>query len=180
MKKMKPIEEWFLWRVCEKLMRYILIFSSAVLIVVVGAAVFARYCMDGDFFGSDEIITLFAMWVYWLGGAYGSYEASHISADLTNLFVKSEKVKKVLQIIVNALTTCIAGVLAYWSVVYYAVWNIQTGATTPGLGIPLLASNSAITVSLCLMFLYSLYHLVRVFIPRADSAAQIAGKGETA
>lgn len=173
MKNTKSIEEFFLWKLIEKLMKYILVVTSLILIIVVGATVFIRYVLGKDFFGSDEIITLFAMWLYWLGGAYGSYEASHINADVTNLVIKNDYAKKVIEIIVNAFTTAIAGVLMYWSVVYYLAWNIKSGTATPGLHIPMLASNIAITISFCLMFLYSLYHLIRLFVPKVNSEAEI-------
>jgi len=178
MKKVKPIEEWLIWKLCEKAMKWILIIASVVLICVVGATVFIRYCLSGDFFGSDEIITLFAMWLYWLGGAYGSYEGSHITADLTNLFIKNEKALHGVHIFVNAMNVIITGIFSYWAIFNYALWNISSGKVTSGLSIPFVWSDIAITVSFVLMFIYSVYHLVRLFIPRADAEVVVAEGGE--
>ena len=45
-------------------------------------SVVLRYCFKQNFYGSDEVIMLFAFWLYFMGAVYGSYENSHIKADL--------------------------------------------------------------------------------------------------
>jgi len=168
MKTIMPIENSRIWRGVASFMRVALVICGACLIILVGMSVFLRYILHTSFVGTDDLIVLFAIWLYWLGGAYGSYEGSHISADLTNVFIKNEKLKSRINIVVKLITALIAGVFAYWSIAKYAIWNIQAGTTTTGLRIPYLTSNIALTICLCLMFMYAIYHFVRAVVPEKD------------
>ena len=165
----RPIEDTLLWKGIEKLLSFALISCGALLVVVIGVSVFMRYVMKSVFFGADEILTLLAIWLYWLGGAYASYEDSHISADMTNLFIKNDKTRRIFNLAVRAVTLFTSAVFAYWSVKYYAIRNIRVGTLTTGLRIPHLASKAALTVGLCLMFLYTLYHFIRGLRPRGGA-----------
>ena len=162
---MKPIEQTFIWNFMEKLMRWILIVCGILLIIVIAAAVFMRYVMQSTLFGNEEILALLAIWVYWIGGAYGSYEDSHISADMTNLLIHNAKVRKYYQGFVRGLTVVISGVFAYWAVFIYGANIITAGTRTTGLRIPMVTSRIALTVSFTLMFLYAIYHFVRFIHP---------------
>jgi TRAP-type C4-dicarboxylate transport system permease small subunit len=162
----KPIEDWIIWKATLRIERGVLALASISAVVCVCASVFMRYILKMDFFGLEEVITLLAMWIYWIGGVYGSYENSHITADISNIFIKTDSAKFRLNVVTGLLTVLISGVFAYWSVAYYAIWNIKAGTKTIGLHIPYLASNMAITVGFIMMFLYSLYHLIRLFLPR--------------
>ena len=175
---LKPIEDTFIWRLLEIIMRVILIVTSILLVIIIGISVYMRYVMDSVFFGSDELLALLAIWLYWVGGAYGSYEHSHISADMTGLFIKNEKVLNIVRTVVKGVTVVITGVFAYWSIFEYFVNNITSSAVTTALRIPYWCSRSALTVGLVLMFLYSVYHFVRALHPRKDGGE--TEKGEAA
>jgi len=157
---MKRIEDTFVWRGAEKGMSFIMIVASFALIAIVGATVFIRYCLSSDFFGSDELITLFAMWLYWVGAAYGSFEESHISADMSDLVIKSQKGRETLKFIVRLIVMLVTAVLAYWGVFEYGAWNISSGTTTSGLCMPLIWCTGIISVSYVLMFIFAIYHFV--------------------
>ena len=49
---------------------------------IVFVGVFMRYVLKSNFFGQEEILCVIAMWLYWVGGIYGSYEDSHIRGDM--------------------------------------------------------------------------------------------------
>ena len=86
---MKPIEKTFIWKLMEALMRWLLMISGVLLIVVITISVFMRYVLKSALFGSEEILALLAIWLYWIGGAYGSYEDSHIYADKTGKMIRN-------------------------------------------------------------------------------------------
>ena len=109
---MKPIEQTRIWKFMEKMMKWILILCGAFLVIVIAIAVFMRYIMHSTLFGSEEILALLAIWLYWIGGAYGSYEDSHISADMTNLLLRNERVRHVYQGFIRGLTMVISGIFA--------------------------------------------------------------------
>ena len=72
MKNRKPIEEMGFWKFIVAIEEYILVITSFVAACIVAIGVFTRYVLGIDFFGQEEIITLIAMWLYWIGGVYGS------------------------------------------------------------------------------------------------------------
>lgn len=178
MKNIKPIEEFLIWKASVHIQRAILAFASMAAVICVCGTTIARYVFHRDLFGIEEVITLLAMWIYWIGAVYGSYEKSHITADMLSVLIKTEKGKYRLDLVVNLLTVAISGIFAYWSVADYLIWNIQSKTATTGLHIPYLASNIAITISFIMMFLYFLYHLIRFFIPRKLN--ETTGFGEEA
>lgn len=168
MKKIKPIEDWIVWRYMVKCQRFILIVTSIIIVLTITAGVLMRYILKTDLFGIEEIMTLIAMWLYWVGGSYGSYEDSHIKADLCASLIKTERGFKILNIIIHAITVGVLCVLTKWGV-EFAIWNIKSGGKTPGWGIPTIASQIPITISFIMMLFYSIYHLIRTIIPRVDT-----------
>lgn len=175
---MKPIEETMIWKVLHKSMSAVLMLCSVLLVTVIGLSVFMRFVLGSNLYGSNEILALLAIWLYWIGGGYGSYEDSHISADMTNLMIKSENVKHIVKVIVRAITAVISCVFAYWSIVEFAIPNIASNTYTTGLRIPYIASKISLTVGLCLMAIYSIYHLVREVVPyKNSSVVETEGEG---
>jgi TRAP-type C4-dicarboxylate transport system permease small subunit len=175
-----PIEKTVLWKGLASIMRIILIVCGVCLIILVGMSVFLRYILDTTFVGTDDLIVLFSIWLYWMGGAYGRYEDSHISADLKSVLLKNEKARIIADFVVRLVTTIIAAIFAYWSITEFALWNIQAGTVTTGLRIPLLASNIVLTISFCLMFLYSIFYLLRSIIPLRNGKVTTIDEGGAA
>ncbi|GAB1475668.1 hypothetical protein MASR2M70_05000 [Bacillota bacterium] len=173
------IEKTILWKGMANIMKIILIICGVCLIILVGMSVFLRYVLNTTFVGTDDLIVLFSIWLYWMGGAYGSYEDSHISADLKSVILKSKRAREISEFVVRLVTTFIAAVFAYWSITEFALWNLQAGTTTTGLRIPLLTSNIVLTISFCLMFLYSVFYLVRAAISLKNGEAVTIEEGGT-
>lgn len=162
------LEKTIIWKAVERIMTAILVVASALLVIIMGISVFMRYVLNSTLFGSEELLALLAIWLYWIGGAYGSYEDSHISADMTNLFIRNVKVRNIYKTIMSGVTTVISAIFAYWSIVEYGIQNIQAGTVTTALRMPQVYGKMAITVGLCLMFIYSLYHFIRNIIPMKE------------
>ena len=78
---MNEKKEAAIFRILEKVMTVIMIGSSIILTIMIGVSVYIRYVLHDSFRGNEELITLFAMWLYWIGAAYGSYEDTHITAS---------------------------------------------------------------------------------------------------
>lgn len=161
MKKAIPcLENSILWKALTQIMSIILIVCGGCLVLLVGVNVFLRYVLKTSYAGIDDVLLLLSIWLYWIGGAYGSYEDSHISGNLTNLIIKNQRTRQYVNIVVRLITTIVSGVFAYWSIFEYALWNIQAGTVTTGIRLPHIVINIALTIGICLMFLYSLYHLL--------------------
>ncbi len=145
-----------------KAMRFVMIVCSATTTGCILAAVFIRYVLKGNFYGSDEIILIFAFWLYFIGAAYGSYENSHIKADLLNMYIKNMHYKDMVNLAAQTLTTAVNGVLLFWAF-EFMLWAIEKNPLTTALKIPILIPRAAIFVGLSLMLFYHAYYLFTNF-----------------
>lgn len=89
-KKLEEFQKSKLWNGFYAANGYFISFCGIALTCVIFAAVVMRYCFKLDFFGSEEIILLFAWWMYFLGGIGGSQEDSQIKADMVEVFAPTD------------------------------------------------------------------------------------------
>ena len=164
-KRRKCFENFILWRALVGTERFLLWTSSVIIILVITIAVIMRYVFNSDFFGSEEILKLFAVWMYFIGGSYGSYENSHITADILSVFVKSPKVMRMINIFIATLSLVISLFFIDWAFQYWEQVQLL-GGTTSGLKIPLPIYKFAPVAAYILMAVFGLYHLVNLVIKR--------------
>lgn len=172
----KPVENFFPWRLLLGLERFILVTVSVLAVASVVATVVMRYVLKTDLYGVEEIIILLAMWLYFIGGAYGGYEGSHITADVLSGYLKSGKTKKTLRLIVAVISVLCSLVLAKWGLDYLS-FSLRINAKTVSLHLPLFLSQLPIGLCFILSFIYSLYHLVNVILDRTPRIIPRAGGG---
>ncbi|WP_130862995.1 TRAP transporter small permease [Bacilliculturomica massiliensis] len=174
---MKRIEDFFLWRLLLKLERAILVICSVAAIGTVVVSVVLRYVFKSDLYGIEEIITVIAMWLYFLGGVYGSYENSHIRADILSVYVKSEKKMRIVRILSLAVSAGASLMLAKWGLDYLR-WSIAIGGETVSLHIPMILSRIPLTICFVFMAVYSIYHLILALLGR-EPAIETSGGEKT-
>lgn len=123
-------------------------------------SVILRYVFKGNFYGSDEVIMLFAFWLYFMGAAYGSFEDSHIKADLLSVYLKDMHIKDLFTIISEFLTVIVNTIVLSWATRFFfseiAKWGLSTS-----LKIPLIIPKSSIFFGFLLMEFYHVYYLQR-------------------
>jgi TRAP-type C4-dicarboxylate transport system permease small subunit len=68
-----------------------IIIAGCVVVVLIFIEVMLRYVFGSPLFGVEELVTLIAMWLYFLGASYGAYERSHIKAELVHLWFKTPR-----------------------------------------------------------------------------------------
>jgi TRAP-type C4-dicarboxylate transport system permease small subunit len=146
------------WVILEKSMRAVLVICSTVSTGCILYAVLLRYVLNSNFYGSDEIILLFAFWLYFIGAAYGSYENSHIKADLLNMYVKNMRYKDGLNLIAQAVTVLVNCILLVWAFESF-LWALEKMPLTTSLKIPIVIPKSAIFFGLLLMAFYHIFYL---------------------
>ena len=174
MKKLKPIEETLVWKAFAKTERFILIVTSLLAAGCVFVGVIMRYVLHKDFFGQEEVVTVIAMWLYWIGGVYGSYEHSHIGADILSTLLPNKDVVHILDIVCNVLSIVVLVFFTLWSL-DYVQWAIDQGAKSMGLKIPLIFSQLPLFVGFFMMLLYEIYQLIRLFKPYNPTAGLEGG-----
>ena len=77
---------------------------SVLLTLIICVATMLRYCFEIDLFGYEEWIKVFAVWLYFMGAAYGAFEGTHISADLVQSYMKPGILRRMLLIVRHIIT----------------------------------------------------------------------------
>ena len=147
-----------LWKLLLRIQEIILVICCIVCCMIFVVEVLMRYVLVKDFLGYDEIVILFAMWMYFIGGSYCMYQKEHISADMIGLILKGRKLE-CSRVIVSWITLAIAVILAFWGVAYF-IYASQREAVGTVWRMPLLWGQSALTIGYVLMAFYSLMYAV--------------------
>jgi TRAP-type C4-dicarboxylate transport system permease small subunit len=161
---MKSIEKTLFWKLLNGLQRTVLGISSICIMMIVVTNVFARYVLNIGIFGIEEMIVIIAMWMYWIGGIVATAENQHIKGDMLDMFIKSKKKKKIINIVAHLLTIFALALFAWW-VIEWTQMNLMLGQRTPGLRWLMIWSQIPLTISFIMMFLYSIYHFIRTIFP---------------
>ncbi len=143
---------------CQKV---ILVFCSLLLAFVFFAVVILRYIFHADLFAYEEWVLVAAFWLYFIGGAQGSFENTHIKADFINAWIKNVKVKWAIGNFVIFLELLVGIVLSYWGylMVLEDVSKFPNWPATVAWKIPFVLPKLGIFVGLVLMAFYTALHL---------------------
>lgn len=161
MKIIATIENSIVFRALLKVEVAVLIITSVLAAAFVFAGVFLRYVLKSNFFGQEEILTVVAMWLYWVGGIYGTYENSHIKGDLLSSAFKSPKAKKIIELVILVVSFVVILVFCVWGCQYMA-FNLTFKSVTTGLKIPMYLSQFPLLIGFIMMELYTVFHIFRV------------------
>ena len=157
---MTKIEDTRIWNLVLKLERFVIVLTGWLVTVLIVLGVVLRYLLNADLFGIEEILIILAFWLYFMGSAYGSYEGSHIRADIYKVFLKNPKAVKLINLLTLSISSFTSAVFTIWGF-KYVLWGLQKGAKSPGWRIPQVIPQSSIFFGFLLMTVYFSVHLVR-------------------
>jgi len=110
-------------------------FSTTVLLtLVICAAAFFRYILNGDLTGYEEWVKIFAFWLYFSAAAIGAYNRTHVSADLVHDYVPNGRLRDVL-VFLKDLITVIVCLLFTWYGYEFFIFG-YAGPLGTGIAIP--------------------------------------------
>lgn len=155
---MNTLENTKFWLWLEKLLKFGLIVSGVMVTLIVFAATVTR-AISVDFRGYEEFLVAFAFWLYMFGAAYGSFEGSHITADILSLIIKDSILKDVLDILKHTLTFVLGLMFLTWAF-ELVQWTILMGTKTPNWRIPMTIHQSSMLFGLAVA---TFYHAVRLY-----------------
>ena len=147
------------WNILQNIIKVVMIVGSVVSTACMCYSVILRYVFKQNFYGSDEVIMLFAFWLYFMGAVYGSYEDSHIKADLLNVYIKNLRIKDALALVAQALTILVNTIVLVWAYRYFLMEINKWGLST-ALKIPLVIPKSAVFFGFALMEFYHVYYFI--------------------
>ena len=153
------IQQSILWVWLLKVQRFIMVLSTVSVVLMLGIVVVARYLLHVNVLGYDEIILVGAFWMYFIGGAYATWEESHIRADILNVFLSAKN--NLIIGIVAKIFQVLLGIPLVYLAYEMLVFDVQAKPTTVDWNIPLLIPQSAIFFGYILMTFYSFVYLMR-------------------
>lgn len=162
---MNRLEKTLFWRVLEKFLKFGLIVTASLVTLITFAAVITR-SFSINFHGYEEILIICAFWLYMLGSAYGSFENSHITADIIVVMMPESKWKSLIAIIRNTLTLVLGFIFLLWALNLFQ-WTIVMQNKTPVWRIPVTVAQSSLMFGLSISTFYNLVYLydeIKAFI----------------
>jgi TRAP-type C4-dicarboxylate transport system permease small subunit len=145
----------------------ICVVCSLLLALVISAAAFTRYVIGGDLYGFEEWVKLFAFWLYFMGGAYGAYNDTHVSADIIDSYMKEGTFKRFVVVLRNFITTAISVLFTWYGYEFFMfgfMGPLGTRVAIPRTtvwSIPLWTSYLAVFLGLIFMTFYFGMRLLR-------------------
>lgn len=155
---MNKLENTLFWRVLPRILRFGLILTAIMVTVITFGSVVMRE-LNFNFLGYEEILIIFAFWLYMIGAAYGSYEKSHITADIIVIMMPESFAKSLINILRNALTVVLGIIFLLWALQLVG-WTVEMQTKTPVWRIPVTVAQSSILFGLTVA---SFYHLVYLY-----------------
>ena len=151
-----------------------MVFSSIAIILTIVIFFFCRYFLNINFAGSDELLVILALWLYYIGGLYGNYEDSQIRADVLSIFIHKDAIIYILNIIVKVISLATSIYLAVWAY-QYLQFCLKLGGVTPVYKLPMLCSRLALVVGYIVPPIYNVYHFILAIISKGPENSVIGG-----
>ena len=155
----QKVENFFLWKWLLGIERTVMLACSVLVVLTIVAGVVCRYILHLNFTISDELLTIMALWLYFIGGVEGgNYLDNHIKADVMSVFVTSKTANRIINVIVKLISLVVSIFLAIWAYKYLQLC-IMLGGKTLVLKLPMMCSRLALVVGYMLPVIYNLYHM---------------------
>ena len=107
-----------IWGVLSSVQRVALVVTGVGVTGIIAAACILRF-FKINFIGFEEILIIVAFWLYMLGCANGAFEKSHITANVVELFLKHEGVKRKFLAVRDVLTAALCAVMFVWALILF-------------------------------------------------------------
>ena len=147
------------WKGLLSFQKGFIIIAGCIVAVLIFIEVMLRYVFGSPLFGVEEMVTLIAMWLYFLGASYGAYERSHIKAELVHLWFKTPRSLALVKSLASFITLVLSLIMVSWSYPYF-IWGIKEGETSQALLLPMVLSQSAVFFGAILMSIYFMAEFV--------------------
>lgn len=139
--------------------RGVLFFLMVLLTTAMLAEVVTRYFFGHSLFGMEQFVGYTAVWVYFIGAAYGSYERSHVKAEFIGMAIKSKRILMIGRSASAVVATFVSCVLAKWSL-DFCLGSIRVHEASPTHNVPMVYFQSALLVGAILMVGYFLWEAI--------------------
>lgn len=140
-------------------MRTIIILVTVMATCTMFLQVVARYVFEISISGLDELTGHTAVWLYLMGAAYGTFDRSHIKAEMMHLVIKNPRVLSGIRALSTAVAVVVACYMMVWSFGYIK-WSIMKHEITPTLQIPTVIFQMSILLGAIFMVIYFIVEFI--------------------
>ena len=144
-----------------KIQNFVIVTASIIMFLTFGFVVVGRYGFNADLFAYEEWLLVICFWMFFMASAMGTYDKSHVTADLLGFMMTDVKKLWLRSVIVEIIELFVTLCIVYWSylmlsdeIAYYPNWQ-----TTIALKIPFFVPRFGIFLGFVLMAVYSALHL---------------------
>jgi TRAP-type C4-dicarboxylate transport system permease small subunit len=148
-------------RALVRIKTIIVVVALPILPITFFLVVLFRYVLESDLFAYEEWLLPICFWLYFLGGALGTYDDVHINADLLGAVSDNPKFLWLRKIGITAIELIIVLFVVHWAylmladeIAAYPHWK-----TTIALKIPFFIPRLGIFVGFLFMAFYSVLFL---------------------
>lgn len=123
--------------------------------ITIVAGIVVRTFFDFSMFGSEELILIAAIWLYMLGATLASRERTHLGGDFAQIFIKSKKVSRAVQVIAAFASLAMAIFFLACAFIFVS-WSFEVSPVTPVFAIPRYVAQLSLLVASLLMCAYAI------------------------
>jgi TRAP-type C4-dicarboxylate transport system permease small subunit len=154
----------------------IMIATAVALPVIISLGVFFRYILKGDLYAIEEIEVFIAMWLYFTGAVYASYQGSQITADIVQVMVKNFKIRRIAALFASFITFAVAAAFFYWGtdMIEYAMLRRPTTAVWK---LPLIYEYIPVYASFFFMAIFAFKSFLKA-LSRKDEIGEESGEAK--
>ncbi|WP_299199904.1 TRAP transporter small permease subunit [uncultured Amphritea sp.] len=145
------------------LLNTVALISSLMLVGLMLFLVVARYVFGWSIIGLLELIMLFGMWLYMVGGLIASRKREHLVVDFLQTSIRDRQIRRLHQCFISLVTLVITGFFVFLAYRMLS-WGLRRPQHTPGLSIPLWIPQSAIMFASIGCSLYALRDFIQCLI----------------
>ena len=160
----------------------IVVVALPILPITFFLVVLFRYVLESDLFAYEEWLLPICFWLYFLGGALGTYDDVHINADLLGAISTSPRFLWLRKIGITIIELIIVLFVVYWAylmladeIAAYPGWK-----TTIALKIPFFIPRLGIFVGFLFMAFYSALSLFLLWKVGPNDYAKIVKQADIA
>ena len=135
------------------LQKWILIVAFSFLVLVVFTQVVLRYVFQHPIFGTDELASMIAVWVYFIGAAHATYTRTHIEGGFLASIFKRQSVVDTIRLVVLIFTLIVCFIFIFMAY-EWCRWTVENNVTTTSLFFPTIWGEVAMLIGAILMTVY--------------------------
>jgi TRAP-type C4-dicarboxylate transport system permease small subunit len=144
----------------ERIFRWVLTFLMVVVAGMEFVQVATRYVFQIPVMGLEEVLVYFALWLYILGSVNASRENTQITANVLDVFLKTERAKLMIRVAADVMGLVVALWLTWWAWDYF-LYALRTWKVSPTRYIPTFYAECSLFIGLVLMTVYGTIHFAR-------------------